>query len=100
MKNKCMTTLPLPIPLIDTLASLDETTARINAPEFAKHDIKTALEFLNQYNANKATFESYRREIERLLQWTWLIKKKSILELKRQDIQEYIEFCLDPPISW
>jgi site-specific recombinase XerD len=22
------------------------------------------------------------------------------LELKRQDIQEYIEFCLDPPLSW
>lgn len=100
MKNKCVTTPPLPIPLIDTLASLDETTARINAPEFAKQDIKNTLEFLNQYNGNTATFESYRRDIERLLQWTWLIRKKSIIELKRQDIQEYIEFCLDPPRTW
>ena len=35
-----------------------------------------------------------------LLQWAWLIAKKSIFELKRQDIQDYIEFCLNPPKSW
>jgi hypothetical protein len=26
--------------------------------------------------------------------------KKPVLDLKRQDIQDYIEFCLDPPTSW
>ena len=65
-------------------------------------DLAKALKLLeeNQYPGNKSTFEAYRREIERLLQWSWLIAKKSILNLKRQDIQEYIEFCLKPPNSW
>src|SRR5262249_15395494 len=58
------------------------------------------LEYLKQYDGNRSTFDAYRRETERLLQWSALISKKSILDLKRQDIQEYIEFCLDPPVSW
>lgn len=90
----------LPTPLIDTLKEIDQTTARIKSPEFAKYDLNNAIDFLKQYDGNQATFDAYRREIERLLQWTWLIAKKSILELVRLDIQEYIEFCLSPPLSW
>lgn len=96
MKNNIV----IPIPVIDTIERLDETISLANVPEFAKYDLHVSLDFLKQYDGNKATFEAYRREIERLLQWTWLIVKKSILELKRQDVQEYIEFCLDPPLSW
>ncbi|OGT41718.1 MAG: integrase [Gammaproteobacteria bacterium RIFCSPHIGHO2_12_FULL_37_34] len=65
-----------------------------------QNDLSAILEYLKQYDGNKATFDAYRREIERLLQWSRLIAKKSIFDLKRQDIQEYIEFCLNPPKSW
>ncbi|HZW61345.1 MAG TPA: site-specific integrase [Candidatus Babeliales bacterium] len=91
---------PQPKPIIDTLVELDKTLLLTVSPEFAKNDINVSLDFLNQYTGNKATFEAYRREIERLLQWAWLVAKKSILDIKRQNIQEYIEFCLDPPKSW
>ncbi len=87
------------MPIID---GIDQLTNR-NLIEIVlenKNDLNIVLDFLLQYSGNKATFESYRREIERLLQWSWLISKKSILELKRQDIQDYIEFCLKPPKSW
>lgn len=96
MKNKIAT----PIPIIDTIEAIDETISLTNSPEFAKIDLRIALDFLKQYDGNQATFDAYRREIERLLQWAWLIIKKSILDLKRQDVQEYIEFCIDPPRSW
>lgn len=95
-----MKKFPIPQPIIDTIAALDEIATKTIAPEFAKYDLGASLNFLKQYDGNKATFEAYRREIERLLQWSWLVAKKSILELKRQDIQEYIEFCLNPPLSW
>jgi site-specific recombinase XerD len=94
-----MVQLPLPSPIIDTIDNLNAVLLTC-PPSFAKNDLSSVIEFLKQYNGNLATFEAYRREIERLLQWAWLVSKKSILELKRQDIQEYIEFCLDPPLSW
>lgn len=87
----------IPKPIIDTI---DSTGISNDLSIVFENDINFSLEFLSQYNGNKSTFEAYRREIERLLQWGSLVAKKSILELKRQDIQEYIEFCLKPPKSW
>ena len=37
------------------------------------------------------TYSTYRREIERLLHWSWQIAEKSVLELKRADIEAYIK---------
>ncbi len=94
--------LPLPTPIIDSYKCFKEgnqQTAPLS-PVFAPHDLACCLEYLKQYDDNSATFESYRREIERILQWSWLIEKKSILDLKRQDIENYIQFCLNPPKSW
>lgn len=95
-----MTTIPLPQPVLDTMAFLEESASRVVVPDYAKTDLRVSIEFLKQYAGNSATFESYRREIERLLQWSWWILQKSILELKRQDIEDYIAFCLSPPLSW
>lgn len=63
-------------------------------------DFENTIGFLLQYDGNKSTFEAYRREVERFLQWVWFIKEISILDIKRQDIEEYISFCLAPPPSW
>ncbi|MBM3887432.1 site-specific integrase [Candidatus Dependentiae bacterium] len=87
-----------PISLYDTLENFLVThlsTALVN-----QKDYQAGLDFLKQYSNNKATFESYRREVERLVQWAWLIAEKSILDLTREDIENYIAFCLDPPKSW
>ena len=92
---------PIPKPLIDTLAQLNgKDSLKLELPSFSSNDLVFSLDFLKQYSGNNATFESYRREVERLLQWSCLIAKKSILEIKRQDIEEYIAFCLKPPKSW
>jgi site-specific recombinase XerD len=63
-------------------------------------DIKQAQMFLKSYKGSSDTLGSYRREIERLLQWSFLIAKKSLKTLKRDDIENYIEFCKNPPKSW
>ena len=90
---------PKPSPLIDSVLHLQHTP-KAPSPAFAAHDLTCCLDFLGQYANNKATFESYRREIERILQWSWLIEKKSLLDLKRQDMETYLQFCLNPPPSW
>jgi site-specific recombinase XerD len=94
-----MPKFPIPLPVIDGINEncFDKLS---NDSIINQNDLGAILEYLKQYDGNKATFDAYRREIERLLQWSWLIAKKSIFDLKRQDIQEYIEFCLNPPKSW
>jgi site-specific recombinase XerD len=66
----------------------------------AETDYEYAWKFIYSYNGSSATFNSYRREIERLLQWAWRIKACSILELKREHFEEYIDFCQNPPLEW
>lgn len=96
-----MSKYPTPSPLFDTLEQFKNDPLKAEKkPVFARYDFESAFNFLVQYEANKSTFESYRREIERLLQWSWLIEEKSILELTRQDMEQYIAFCLNPPKSW
>ncbi len=92
----------LPTPLIDSYKCFKENHQQNAAvpPQFAPYDLACCLEYLKQYDANPATFESYRREVERLLQWAWLIEEKSLLDLKRQDMENYIQFCLNPPKTW
>ena len=53
-----------------------------------------------RYNGSSATFNSYRREIERLLQWSWRIEQVSLLTLKRENIEDFIRFCFNPPKAW
>lgn len=96
-----MSTYPTPKPIFDTLACvLEQSEIDKHENIFLNNDYEVTLNFLKQYSGNKATFESYRREVERLIQWAWLVEKKSILSLKRQDIENYISFCLNPPKSW
>ena len=64
-----------------------------------KSDYEYALFFLYSYRGSEATFNSYRREIERLLHWS-VICKKSVKEFKREDIEQFIEFCKSPPKEW
>lgn len=66
----------------------------------ANTDFEFVLKFLYSYNGSTATFNSYRRELERLLQWSWNIEKTSLLNLKREHIEDFIRFCFNPPKAW
>ena len=63
-------------------------------------DYEYALKFLYSYQGSSATFNAYRRELERFLQWSWHIETKSVLKHKREDIEEFVRFCLNPPLAW
>jgi len=65
-----------------------------------KADYRAAHAFLYAYKDNTATFNAYRREIERLLHWSWQIAEQSIFKLQRTEIEAYIKFCRNPRKSW
>lgn len=68
--------------------------------DYVVSDFQAVLNFIYSYRGSLDTFNAYRRELERLLQWSWLVQKKSILSLKRADIEEFIEFCQAPYKHW
>ena len=82
------------LPLFDTLDNITDTIEPNwnDAPAFWKTDYKNAVEFLISYNGSHATFNAYRRELERLLHWSWKVAQKSICDLRRADIESYLQF--------
>jgi site-specific recombinase XerD len=95
-----MTIKECPAPLFDTLENIKENKEFSGGVLPDKNDLKHAKEFLYNYRGSEATFNSYRREIERLLHWCAHVAKKNLKDLKRNDIEEFIEFCQSPPLTW
>src|SRR5690606_38032215 len=102
-----------PIPLFDTLEHLglsietrvaDVQSRLPDCMHAREHDIATdyqhTCQFLRAYRGSVETFKSYRREIERSLQWTWFIHNKTLKELRRSDLELFLEFCQAPPVNW
>lgn len=89
------------LPLFDNLTYLHKNHENAILPnDQCNNDFYYTLNFLKSYVGSQGTFNSYRREAERLLQWTWTIQHKTLDLLTRDDIEQYIHFCTNPPKSW
>ena len=75
-------------------------TEKSEIPDFAVTDYQMALNFLYNYRGSADTLSSYRRDLERLIQWSWFIRNQSLCNHKREDIEAFVEFCLKPPKRW
>lgn len=87
-------------PLFDALSQLQATAALDRVTPADRSDFQVAHSFLYNYRGSEATFNAYRREVERLLHWTWQVKKTTLPQLKPQDIEDFILFCQNPPTQW
>ena len=88
-----------PLPIFDTLDSLEQRASPL--PDYVnKADYEVSRDFLLAYRDSPDTFHSYRRDVDRFLQWVYLIALMDIKRIGRQDIENYIRFCQRPPASW
>lgn len=96
----------LPHPLFDTMENLSDTAEIVSVYlkslpiPAANQEYKLCMEFLKSYRNSADTFTAYRREIERVLHWAWLICKKPLKEINRNDIRDYFQFVNVPPKTW
>lgn len=89
------------LPLFDSMDHLHKNADHVVLPgAHFQQDFNHTLSFLKSYNGSLGTFNSYRRETERLLQWCWHVKHLTLPELKRDDIEHYVRFCQNPPLTW
>lgn len=101
-----MSQSPIPQPLFDILENINEISPYVmqyieslDIPA-AKKEHELCTEFLKSYGNSKDTFTSYRREVERLMHWSWLLCKKSLKEITRNDVRDYLQFIHAPTKSW
>ncbi len=91
-----------PVSFAPILADLETLTARegCSVLQVDKDDYVMAREFLLSYRGSLDTFNAYRREVERLLQWCSFVSIKKLKELTRIDLEAFIDFSRSPPILW
>ena len=75
-----------PLPLFDSLEHIHKISVEATQPKYPE-DFEKVLSFLKSYTGSLGTFNAYRREVERLLQWSWHVADKSLKDLKREDIE-------------
>src|SRR4051794_24836362 len=91
----------IPLPLFDTIEQLDtEKNFSYLSEAYSLEDINISRTFLKAYRSSQGTFNSYRREIERLLHWCALIAHKNLTTLTREDMEAFMLFCQHPPKKW
>jgi len=89
-----------PVVCFDTVKHIDSIAAPTYLTKTQRSDFDMARSFLQAYTGSLGTFNSYRRDVERLLHWTWHIANKILEDLKREDIEAFIGFCQTPPAAW
>lgn len=98
-----------PAPFFDTLEEMpnpykspvrDVSHLLCDSSEDAVADYQYASEFIYSYRGSADTFGTYRREIEHFLHWCWLVRKKSLKAISREDFESYVEFARNPPAKW
>jgi site-specific recombinase XerD len=89
------------VPLFDSLQSMlkqDDYQPKLN--KIFQQDYLHAKNFLLSYRGSIDTFNSYRRDIERFLQWCFFKANKTLKQIKRTEFESFLAFCQKPPISW
>jgi len=89
-----------PLALFDAMDYVRHQSTPSGINEAQLKDFDMALSFIASYTGSQGTFNSYRREVERLCQYTWLVANLTLQDLKREHIESHIRFCQNPPKSW
>ena len=75
---------------------LDKFNAHINV----LNDFEWARAFLTVHSGTPTTYGNYRAFVERLLLWSWIFCKKSVITLTTKDFGDFLSFNENPPESW
>ena len=88
----------MPNPFKQTHVSLDHLLDEY--PQASLEDYQYASEFIYSYRGSPDTYSTYRREIEHFLHWCSIVHKKTVSQILREDMENYVEFSKQPPSSW
>jgi len=89
------------MPLFDGLqAMLKNKDYQPKLNKTFQQDYEHAKNFLLSYRGSIDTFNSYRRDIERFLQWCFFKANKTVKQIRRAEFEAFLAFCQKPPAAW
>ena len=100
--HKTFVTLPMGAAMLHDYPDSKQFVSKITEqiPDAQQEFFYTAS-FLKSYSRkSEATYRSYRNEVERLLLWSWTVANKSVIALRRPDLEAYFDFVHSPPAHW
>ena len=100
--HKAFVRLPVGMAMLDEYPDSKQFVHRIceTIPD-AREDFLHTQAFLKSYSRkSEATYRGYRNEVERLLLWAWTVANKSVIQLKRPDLEAYFDFVHGPAPAW
>ncbi|QSX35293.1 hypothetical protein JYB87_08920 [Shewanella avicenniae] len=83
-----------------SLVSYHQTDGVFNQVDAALLEYQEACRFLRGVQNRPNTFRSYRRDVEKLLLWSWFIKQASVTTLRPSDLLDMVRFYTNPPPVW
>ena len=69
-------------------------------PSHALDDFRIGHRFLEKYSDVSGTFSRFRTEIQRFLNYTWLIARRHLAQTDGELVSRYFAFLKTPPKSW
>lgn len=98
-------------PLFDTASNLEDQVERPEnyptlvmfletCPAGATEDWRATAVFLLRHTATAGTFAQFRGEVQRFLNYAWVIKGKTLKEIGGTDIDDYMGLVKKPITSW
>jgi site-specific recombinase XerC len=75
-------------------------TALPIAQETALDDFHIAHRFLVKYSDVSGTYNRFRSEIQRFLNYTWLVARRSLSQTDTDLVSSYFAFLKTPPVAW
>ncbi|OLF81951.1 hypothetical protein AWH63_10450 [Marinobacter sp. C18] len=98
-------------PLFDTAEHLPDQLERLEdypslseflsgLPETAFKDWQQSAQFLQRHTGSPGAFSRFRGEVQRFLNWLWLVQGKTLVEVTGDDLDAYAKFVKRPPAAW
>ena len=82
--------------VLEEVSTKENVDCQINA----KNDLQAAYHWVNLYDEVPKTYNTYKREVERLLLWCQYERGRCLRELKVEDFEAYFNFLKSPPFTW
>ncbi|KEF32437.1 Site-specific recombinase XerC [Marinobacter nitratireducens] len=86
---------------LSTYPDLQAALAALDAGlESVQHDYEITQRFLTRYSDVSGTYNRFRSELQRFLNYTWLIAKRHLSQIDPDVVSSYFNFLKTPPASW
>lgn len=63
-------------------------------------DWRQSALFLKRHTSAPGSYARFRGEVQRFLNWLWVIQTKTLVSVNEDDLDEYLAFVKRPPASW